>query len=162
MLFRKNIDVDSAESSILISGWLYKQKHSKPKIGFKWNKRWFLIESGCLSWYHRKKGSVDKKIFPSGCIRLDDILRVYKIAKVTEKELNVFVVKSKKRSLCLSTKTSGDCDKWVKAIQMQMDLRSGGTVSGPKSAKNSRVSNGGGDNLDVSSINFIFTFLWRK
>ena len=137
-------------TSATISGWLLKRKRSKTVIGFKWNKRWFSIESGCLVWYLGKRRS-SKTSFPSGSIPLDDIQQVYKLNTVTEKEEHVVIIKARKQSLCLASKRDGDCDKWVRMIQMQLDLMSGGTVSGPKSSKNRRLSNGGGDNLDVSA-----------
>lgn len=146
----QNEKESKTKPNVLISGWILKRKRSKSVIGFKWNKRWFAVESDNLVWYLGKRRS-SKTSFPSGSIPLDEIQQIYKLNTVTEKEQHVFVVKARKQSLCLGAKSSGDCDKWVRLIQMQLDLRSGGTVSGPKSAKNRRVSNGGGDNLDVSN-----------
>lgn len=63
----------------------------------------------------------------------------------------ILIIKTKERNLCLAAQNSDDCDRWYRAIQMQLDLREGGTVSGPRGTRNRRQSNGGGDKYKVRS-----------
>lgn len=149
--FGKNEDVEleNVKPQVLIKGWLHKRKRSKKVITSQWSRRWFTFENDVICWYFGERRD-SRNNFPSGTIKLDDIHQVYKLNAITEKNDNIFVIKSTRRSLCLMTKTSGECDRWLRTIQMQLDLRAGGTVSGPKSSKNRRISNGGGDNFDVS------------
>ena len=142
------------DANVIASGWLKKKKQSSSIPGSKWNNRWLALEKDALCWYLGcRRGP--KNNFPSGRILLSDIERVYRLAVVKEKHKNILVIRSKYRALCLKAKTSGDCERWIRSVQIQLDLRSGGTVSGPKSRKNSRASCrstfDGGDKFELTA-----------
>ena len=145
---------------VLFSGWLHKMKRRASGRGgavliSQWNKRWVTIENDCVLWRH----SADVVDQVAGSILLEHILSVYKMRSLRrsskggrnrEDEGDVkFVIKSRKRVLCLMAKNSAGCDKWVRALQLQLDLRSGGTASGPPCNKNRRKSEGGGDKFEL-------------
>ena len=122
-----------------------------------WDKRWVLIQNEAISWRHSKKSEV------AGSIELSNIESIHKVKSLKCQEnkgptkqgnekadVRVFVLKSKKRTLCLMTGKGENCDKWVRAIQLQLDLRNGGTFSGPKNEKNQRKKTGSGNKYDVS------------
>lgn len=135
---------------VIIAGWLGKMKRV-PKLLARWNKRWVKIQDDAIQWRHSKDQAP-----AAGEIKLEDVDAVYKLNALKKKSSNntVLIVKSKRRNLCLMARSSEDCERWVRAIQMQLDLRDGGTVSGPKCARNRRLSNGGGDKYKVRSCAF--------
>jgi len=107
-----------------------------------WNSRFFTIQEGHLVWFHGEGVHFEK----SGNICLTDISKVSKIRDQENPKASCnFFIKSKKRSLFLRTEQVSDCDRWVRVLQMQIDLQTGGTSSGPVSTKNYRKSNGSGD-----------------
>jgi len=119
-----------------------------------------VLSNDALEWYHSKDGEV------RGCIKLDDVEKVYKLKSLgntkytsssargnaNKNNATVLIVKTTERNLCLAAKSREDCDRWHRAVLMQLDLREGGTVSGPRGTRNRRRSNGGGDKYKVSTI----------
>jgi len=118
---------------IILSGWLYKMKRKSNVFG-KWGKRWIVIQNESISWRHSKNSEV------AGSIDIEHISSVYKVKDLREKRENknnggpldsirgpgqerMFVVKSRKRVLCLMAQTSQDCDRFVRGIQLQLDLK---------------------------------------
>lgn len=143
-------------SPVIIAGWLGKMKRS-PKLLSRWNKRWVTIQDDAIQWRHFKEQDLE-----AGEIKLEDVDRAYKLNTLkhnhrfnggrgssNDNNSTILIVRSKKRNLCLMARSNDDCDRWVRAIQMQLDLRDGGTVSGPKCTRNRRSSNGGGDKYEV-------------
>lgn len=104
-----------------------------------WNRRYFTIEGDYLCWRHANDRSK-----PSGSVKISDIKGI----KTIKQNKCAFVVKAGERTLYLRSETAGDADRWVRSIQMQVDLRTGGTSQGPKGEKNQRRSNGGMDKFD--------------
>ena len=133
-------------SPVISAGWLYKMKRSHSKF-FKpdWGKRWFVMNHS-ISWRHSKNHAV------AGSIDLSNVTSVYKVnqiergkkrerknsneestkrfpkfslgrAKKEQNESKLFVIKSSSRSLCLMAKDPAECDRWVKSIQLQLDIR---------------------------------------
>lgn len=144
----------SRRTPVLASGWLQKMKRKgsgggTSVLSTNWNRRWVTIENDSLLWRHSKENEV------AGSIRLEHMSSVYKMKSLRSSSSkgggggSVFIVKSRKRNLCLMAKDDADCDRWVRAIQLQLDLREGGTASGPASSKNRRKSNGGGDKFEL-------------
>lgn len=126
-----------------------------------WDKRWVVIQNDSISWRHSKTCAVAGSIDISHLESIHKVKAIKKLAKdeeVNDKSINkqfndndrILVLKSKKRILCLMTSNGKECDKWNRSIQLQMDLRSGGTFSGPQNEKNRRKSNGGRDKYEVS------------
>mmetsp|Transcript_21563 Transcript_21563/g.32954 ORF Transcript_21563/g.32954 Transcript_21563/m.32954 type:complete len:290 (+) Transcript_21563:3895-4764(+) len=152
--YGNNEEMSYYDANVITSGWLKKKKQSSSIPGSKWNSRWFALEKDAFCWYLGCRRS-PKNNCPSGRILLSDIERVYRLAVVKEKHKNILIIRSKYRALCLKAKTSGDCERWIRSIQIQLDLRSGGTVSGPKSRKNSRISCkstfDGGDKFELTA-----------
>ena len=144
-------------SPVIIAGWLGKMKRA-PKLLTRWNKRWVTIQDGAIQWRHSKDQDP-----AAGEIKLENVDRAYKLNALKQNNRfnsssnsnssnnnnTVLIVRSKKRNLCLMARSNEDCDRWVRAIQMQLDLRDGGTVSGPRCTRNRRSSNGGGDKYKV-------------
>jgi len=142
---------------LILSGWLYKMRRKNRGFSPIWDKRWVVIQNGAVSWRHSKGSEV------AGSIELSCVENIHKIKSLRRKKkknLNdshrkgngeiMFVLNSRKRTLCLRAKDDDDCDKWVRAIQLQLDLKSGGTFYGPPSGKkNRRKSIGGGDKYDI-------------
>ncbi|GMH68629.1 hypothetical protein TrRE_jg4654, partial [Triparma retinervis] len=62
-----------------------------------------------------------------------------------------FLVKARERTLYLRSDRAADADRWVRMVQMQCDLRNGGTSQGPKCEKNQKKTNGGGDKFELLS-----------
>ena len=147
---RRHLDL-TQDAPLAISGWLYKMKRNQKLFLPDWNSRFFTIQESYLVWYHGQGSAIAK----SGCIPLSEITKVSKIkdADDPKKPSSNFFVKSKKRSLFLRADQASDCDKWVRVIQMQIDLLTGGTSSGPASTKNYRKSNGGGNKYDKMMSN---------
>ena len=133
---------------VIISGWLKKMRRKNTFYKPTWDKRFVAIQNGAISWRHSQESGV------SGSIPMNQVADVYKIEAVKRKTSHqsgkIFVVKSKKRNLCLRANDREECDKWVRIIQLQIDLFNGGTFAGPLNAKNQRKRNGGGDKYDVS------------
>jgi hypothetical protein len=154
------------QTPIIMTGWLYKMRKNNKFYTPTWDKRWVVIQNDSISWRHSKTSEV------TGSIDFSQVENVYKIhsLKKNKKEDNseqintnksdncdrIFVVKSRKRTLCLMTGKEERCDKWIRSIQLQLDLRNGGTFSGPRNEKNRRRSNGGGDKYEVSWIDYYF------
>ena len=131
------------KNPILLSGWLNKKKSVSRLYKPNWNRRWMSIENDMLCWRH----SESKKNF--NCLKLNDIHKVYAVGKLRSgKKVNMFVVKASRRIICLMAKNKHDCMRWVRAIQMQLDLSLGGTSSGPKSVKNSKRTKYSGDKFE--------------
>ena len=128
-------------SPVIISGWLQKMKRQSNVFAADWNKRFVIIQNNALSWKH----SEDSEI--TGSINLNEIqeLRLINYDKYQKnrEQPKSFVLKTSKRALCLMASSQSDCEKWVRVIQMQLDLNSGGTSSGPSGKKNRRRSTGG-------------------
>ncbi|GMH89731.1 hypothetical protein TrST_g9849 [Triparma strigata] len=125
---------------ITTEGYLFKMKRSAQVIKLSdWNRRYFTIEGDYLCWRHANDRST-----PSGSVKISDI----KSIKTIKQNKCAFVVKAGERTLYLRSETAGDADRWVRSIQMQVDLRTGGTSQGPKGEKNRRRSNGGMDKFD--------------
>ena len=157
------------EPIILLSGWLNKMKR-RSKLYGDWNKRWVTLEHDCIVWRHGNNHTSnhikETKKKSGGRIELAHVDSILVLKTHTKSSQKVFVIKSSfyQRNLCLMAKTSTDCDKWVRAIQLQMDLQSGGTFSGPACTKNHRrrsrttnnttlhdgiIGNSSGDKFDV-------------
>lgn len=141
----------TARSPVVIAGWLEKMKRAPKLLTTQWNKRWVTVQDDSIQWRHSKS-----EVPAAGRIKLEDVDMVYKLNALKpsnrfngRRNSTILIVKSKKRNLCLMARSSEDCDRWVRAIQMQLDLRDGGTVSGPKCRRNRRSSNGGGDKYKV-------------
>ncbi|GMH48196.1 hypothetical protein TL16_g00234 [Triparma laevis f. inornata] len=125
---------------ITTEGFLFKMKRSAQVIKLSdWNRRYFTIEGDYLCWRHANDRSK-----PSGSVKISDIKGI----KTIKQNKCAFVVKAGERTLYLRSETAGDADRWVRSIQMQVDLRTGGTSQGPKGEKNQRRSNGGMDKFD--------------
>lgn len=150
-----------AEMPIILSGWLYKMRRRRNQTLLftpNWNKRWVVIQNDSLSWRHSKSSEV------AGSIDLRHVESIHKVQCLKKKRSvpwndkkedvdRIFVIKSKKRALCLMTIGSHEgCDKWIRALELQLNLMNGGTFSGPRNEKNRRKSNGLGDKdkYDVS------------
>lgn len=138
-------------SPIIISGWLHKMKRQSTVFSADWNKRYVVIQNNALSWKHAKESEI------AGSIDLDNVQNVKMIynERIQKKgeQPRSFVVKTSNRTLCLMANNQSDCEKWVRLIQMQLDLNSGGTSSGPGGKKNRRKNNGAqGDKFEVCRI----------
>lgn len=140
-----------------------KMKRHPKLLTSRWNKRWIILTNDALEWRHSRHGDA------RGRIKLDDVGKIYKLKSLSNKtkhgstnsnaakkrkgtssnNATILIVKTKERNLCLSAQGGEDCDRWYRAIQMQLDLREGGTVSGPRGTRNRRQSNGGGDKYKV-------------
>jgi hypothetical protein len=112
------------------SGYLNKKKNYTKLRATKWNRRFFSIEEGNLNWRNipcsRIKGSIDL---------CDDftVQKVTKNRKTGQGKENeschnggMFVVTSNQRKFFLETETSEDCDRWVKSIQLYLEVRARG------------------------------------
>ena len=147
-------------SICILEGSLAKMKRHPKLFASKWNKRWIMLTNDALEWRHSQHGDA------RGRIKLDDVEKIYKLKakhgstksnaakkrrRSSSNNAKILIVKTKERNLCLAAQNSDDCDRWYRAIQMQLDLREGGTVSGPRGTRNRRQSNGGGDKYKVSS-----------
>ncbi|GMI32972.1 hypothetical protein TrCOL_g2968 [Triparma columacea] len=138
---------------IIISGWLWKLKRNPQAMSISdWNKRFFTIEGDYMYW-HKTKGSER-----SGKVKISDIKSVKIVSNsrpITlppkEDKNPTFLVKARERTLFLRSDRAKDVDRWVRMIQMQCDLRNGGTSQGPKCEKNQKKSNGGGDKFELLS-----------
>lgn len=144
-------------SICILEGSMAKMKRHPKLLTSRWNKRWVILTNDALEWRrHSKHGDA------RGRIKLDDVEKIYKLKShstnsnaamkrrgSSSSNAKILIVKTKERSLCLSAQSSKDCDRWCRAIQMQLDLRGGGTVSGPRGTRNRRQSNGGGDKYKV-------------
>lgn len=140
----------------VISGWLYKMRRKSNIFAPTWDKRWVVIQNDSISWRHSKTSEV------AGSIDLSRVDKIYKIRSLKKKEKGgrdkknnrhdnpdrIFVLNSRQRTLCLKTRKEEGCDKWVRSIQLQLDLRNGGTFSGPKNEKNGRKSTEGRDKYE--------------
>lgn len=145
------------DAPIIISGWLKKMRQNQTFYTTKWDKRWVVIQNGSISWKHSSQESQMKKSIP--LIQVQDVYKIEALKRKSSKDSGkIFVVKSKKRNLCLKATTKEECDKWVRAIRLQLDLICGGTFAGPQSIKNQRKRNGGGDKYDVSFLQSSFFF----
>jgi len=72
-------------------------------------------------------------------VKISDIKSV-KIVNSSRQQLgeernSTFLVKARERTLYLRSERAPDADRWVRMIQMQVDLRNGGTSQGPKCEK---------------------------
>jgi len=142
------------EEPVILSGWLYKMKRKSTVYAGDWNRRWVVIQNEAISWKHSKESTE----MVAGSIELSNIHRVYRIEPLTNNQRinkqsssnrrKKFVIKSKTRSLCLMARSEEECDLWMRALQLQLDLKDGGTSSGPSGTKNRRKSNGGLDKYD--------------
>ena len=132
-------------SICILEGSLAKMKRQPKLLTSRWNKRWIMLTNDALEWRHSTHGDA------RGRIKLDDIEKIYKLKSLSNKtkhgstisnaakkrrgsssnNATILIVKTKERNLCLSAQSGEDCDRWYRAIQMQLDLREGGTVSGP-------------------------------
>ena len=147
-------------SICILEGSLAKMKRQPKLLTSRWNKRWIMLTNDALEWRHSTHGDA------RGRLKLDDVEKIYKLkakhgstnsnaAKKRRRSSSniakILIIKTKERNLCLAAQNSDDCDRWYRAIQMQLDLREGGTVSGPRGTRNRRQSNGGGDKYKVRS-----------
>mmetsp|Transcript_14168 Transcript_14168/g.18871 ORF Transcript_14168/g.18871 Transcript_14168/m.18871 type:complete len:159 (+) Transcript_14168:2-478(+) len=136
---------------IHFSGWLKKMKRSSKMYSYNWNKRYITIENDAIQWRHSQEDECS-----AGSVELLNIERVYRMRALKSKRDNVFVIKSKQRTLCLMANSIKDCDQWIRAIQMQIDLREGGTFSGPRTSRNGRRKSDGGGS-DKFEVSFVIT-----
>lgn len=118
---------------IILSGWLQKLKRKQKLMGFNWSSRWCMIQNQAICWRHSKDSEC------AGSIDLELITSVHKVETLQKKRKNrnlrvdedeihndeskMFVVKSKKRVLCLLAKSARDCDRWVRGLQFQLDKK---------------------------------------
>ena len=144
-------------SICILEGSMAKMKRHPKLLTGRWNKRWIMLTDDALEWRHSKDG------YARGRIKLDEVEKIYKLKSLSNKtakkkrrgrgsssnDATILIVKTKEKNLCLSAQSGEDCDRWYRAIQMQLDLREGGTVSGPRGTRNRRRSNGGGDKYKV-------------
>ncbi len=137
-------ELSEREAPVIISGFLKKMRRQISFYTPTWDKRWVVIQNGAISWRHSKQSET------AGFIPLSQVEDVYKIAPLKRNSSNesgkIFVVKSKKRRLCLSAADKDECDKWFRVIQLQLDLNGGG-----KHLKNRGNYNGGRDKYEVST-----------
>lgn len=142
----------------IISGWLKKRKQKDNFLFPNWSKRWVCVQNDCIQWRH------SKEIEHADIVELQHVESVYKVEILdgSTKKGRIFVIRSRKKTTCFMAQSESECDRWVRCIQLQLDLRKGGTILGPPTAKNRRKSNGGGDHFEVSictnQIHLIFTF----
>lgn len=135
---------DARKGSIIpLSGYLWKMKRSQSMLAPAWNKRWFTVEDDHLNWY-KAKGQPS----PSGRIPLLSITRIKRLP-AGESGMHSFSIKSTERSLLLRAQTPGEAGKWVSGVELQINLRRGGTFLGPPTRKNAKKVIKSGDNLDV-------------
>ena len=162
-------------SICILEGSLAKMKRQPKLLTSRWNKRWIMLTNDALEWRHSTHGDA------RGRIKLDDVEKIYKLKSLSNKtkhdstnsnaakkrrgssfnNAKILIIKTKERNLCLSAQSGEDCDRWYRAIQMQLDLREGGTVSGPRGTRNRRQSNGGGDKYKVrdgESVNLVVAY----
>ena len=136
-------------SPVIISGWLQKMKRQSNVFAADWNRRFVIIQNNALSWKHTEESEI------TGSINLNDIQEFkminYEKTQKTREKSRSFVLKTRNRALCLMASNQSDCEKWVRVIQMQLDLNSGGTSSGPSGKKNRRKSVGG-RNIDKFEV----------
>ena len=63
----------------------------------------------------------------SGCVKISDIKSVKSIKALTSSQAldknSAFVVRAGERTLILRSESFKDADRWVRSIQMQVDLR---------------------------------------
>lgn len=128
------------ESRVVIAGWLSKMKRI-PSFLTQWDKRWMTIENGALNWRQEKADCT------AGCLALDSSSSVYTVKLSRSNPLrlansnSIFMVKSKKRNLRLKARSREDCDRWVRVIQMQIDLQAGRAASRNPSPKKRHLKN---------------------
>ena len=138
---------------VVLSGNLWKMKRQPRNIFQQWNNRYFTIENFCLKWR-----SGPEKI-ESGSIPLSHISEVRSFESggkgahryVSNKAMHMhshqphgilmiymyvwtslfsFIVDSKERSLLLRAESESDKIRWIKALEMQIDLSKGGDGDG--------------------------------
>jgi hypothetical protein len=139
----------------IISGWLKKRKQQDNFLLPNWNQRWVSVQNDRILWRH------SKDIELAGIVELQHVESVYKVEILEDVSSNkgrIFVVKSRKKTICFMAPSESECDRWVRCIQLQLDLRNGGTALGPPTVKNRRKSNGGGDHFEVIISLSCFTF----
>jgi hypothetical protein len=133
-------------SPSIMSGWLKKRKQKDNLILPNWSKRWVSVHKDRILWRHAKD------IELAGILEFQHVESVYKVEILdgSSNKGQVFVVKSRKKTICFMAHSEAECERWVRSIQLQLDLRNGGTSQGPPSAKNRRKSNGGGNHFEVT------------
>lgn len=108
---------------VVISGYLYKMKKEPRNVFQQWTRRHFSVEDFCLKW----RGSPDAR--ESGSIPLSVISAVRNFESGTKGAFS-FIVESDRRTLLLRTDSAGEKDKWIRALEMQIDLVKGGSGEG--------------------------------
>ena len=142
----------------IISGWLKKRKQKDNFLFPNWNQRWVSVQNDKILWKH------SKDIELAGIVELQHVESVYKveILDASPNKGRVFVIKSRKKTICFMALSESECERWVRSIQLQLDLRNGGTVQGPPTAKNRRKSNGGDDHFEVTFFDYLIVLRLTK
>lgn len=114
-----------------------------------WNKRFFTVENDALTWRQNEKSPDVPRSIP-----LTEITQAYKL-KTRDKSFRArIIVRSTRKTLCLKASSDKDCERWVKALQMQLDLRDGGTAAGPEGVKNRRKLSSSGSDIYENLMKF--------
>jgi len=119
------------QDPIILQGWLHKMKRNKKSLQLSdWNRRYFKVQSGNLSWARTSTQNP-----PSGVIPLLTITKL-KLFEKGDQGTHSFVLACDERSMLLRGDTATEVDKWVRGLQLQMDLLRGGSAQGPPCSKN--------------------------
>eukprot|EP01041_Mallomonas_annulata_P011044 gene11044-23087_t len=106
------------------SGYLWKMKRMKKTVVPQWTKRWYSIEGRYLRWY---SSSTTEKL--SGEIELASVTGVSRF-EAGGKGVYSFIVYCPDRNLLLRASSAAEMKTWVRALQMQANLATGGNGMG--------------------------------
>ena len=109
----------SNSETIKLEGWLMKLSTGRLS---RWQKRWFILSNGSLSYSRAPSESVNKAIYPlSAC---GGVVHV-KTGKLPEKQFDL-LFKNGEKILHLEALTGSDSLKWTAAIESALSLQTPG------------------------------------
>eukprot|EP00753_Platysulcus_tardus_P005997 PLAT13867.1.p1 GENE.PLAT13867.1~~PLAT13867.1.p1 ORF type:complete len:554 (-),score=142.55 PLAT13867.1:84-1745(-) len=100
-----------------MAGYLHKRKRHHRRFTPDWNKRWFTIEGKELRYYSSSSASL-----PSGMVLFRRLRLVRHLKEEDGRRGCRFQVYGADRTFELRAKSSSEADKWVRQIQLQMDV----------------------------------------
>ncbi|OMJ28740.1 Differentially expressed in FDCP 6-like protein [Smittium culicis] len=111
----EKIQQQFANDQVIKSGYLYKQGRLKG-----WYKRWFVLRSNSLSYYHNNKEYKLNQIFPKSCI-FDARLPDPSSNKASSTKRSYFRLVTLKRSYWLAHEDANTISDWISAIKLLID-----------------------------------------
>ncbi|OMJ24664.1 Sterol 3-beta-glucosyltransferase [Smittium culicis] len=111
----EKIQQQFANDQVLKSGYLYKQGRLKG-----WYKRWFVLRSNSLSYYHNNKEYKLNQIFPKSSI-FDARLPDPSSNKASSTKRSYFRLVTLKRSYWLAHDDANTISDWISAIKLLID-----------------------------------------